>query len=46
MKDLHGLDLGTASAAAADAFNRALRSYLGYRTDVTQHAKGVFEARA
>jgi tetratricopeptide (TPR) repeat protein len=44
MQDIHGLELGTASAAAAEAFNRALRSYLGYRADVTQHAKGVFEA--
>jgi tetratricopeptide (TPR) repeat protein len=44
MRDVHGLALGTASAAAAEAFNRTLQSYLGYRADATAHAKAVLEA--
>lgn len=44
MKDIHGLALSTSSAAAAEAFNRTLQSYLGYRADATAHAKAVLEA--
>jgi tetratricopeptide (TPR) repeat protein len=44
MKDIHGLALGTTSPAAAEAFNRSLRAYLGYRADLSQHVKAVLEA--
>ena len=44
MQDLHGLPLTTTSAAAAQAFNRSLESYLGYRADLTAQAKAVLEA--
>ncbi len=44
MQDLHGLALSTPSAAAADAFNRTLRSYLGYRTDISEHLKTILKA--
>ena len=33
--DLHGLNLTTASAAAADAFNDTVLSYLRYRSDIS-----------
>jgi len=44
MQDLHGLALSTPCAAAADAFNRTLRSYLGYRTDISEHLKTTLKA--
>jgi tetratricopeptide (TPR) repeat protein len=44
MRDVHGLPLSTASAAAAEAFGRAQRAYLGYRADLTQHVKATLEA--
>ena len=44
MNDIHGLPLGTAEAPAADAFNRALRSYLAYRTDLSDHVKAALQA--
>jgi hypothetical protein len=44
MNDIHGLPLDTNEAPAADAFNRALRSYLGYRTDLSEHVKAALQA--
>ena len=44
MKDIHGLPLSTTHAACADAFNRALRSYLRYRTDLSDHVKAALQA--
>jgi tetratricopeptide (TPR) repeat protein len=44
MHDLHGLALTTSSAAATEAFNRTLRSYLGYRTDLSEHLKASIAA--
>ncbi|HEX7052778.1 MAG TPA: tetratricopeptide repeat protein [Burkholderiales bacterium] len=44
MHDLHGLDLSTASNAAAEAFNRTLQAYLGYRSDIAAHLKATLEA--
>ncbi|HEX6296753.1 MAG TPA: tetratricopeptide repeat protein [Burkholderiales bacterium] len=43
MQDIHGLPLST-TGAAAEAFNRALRAYVGYRADLAQHAKAALEA--
>ena len=43
MRDLHGLPL-TTDAAAAEAFNRTLRSYLAYRTDTPQLMKATLAA--
>jgi tetratricopeptide (TPR) repeat protein len=42
--DLHDLPLETASAAAAEAFNKMVLSYLRYRTDVTANLKTVLDA--
>src|SRR5690606_14696998 len=33
-------------AAAADAFNRAMVSYLGYRADLSEHVKAALQADA
>jgi tetratricopeptide (TPR) repeat protein len=44
MHDLHGLTLSTASDAAAEAFNRTLHAYLGYRNDIAAHLKATLEA--
>jgi tetratricopeptide (TPR) repeat protein len=44
MNDIHGLPLGTDQAAGAEAFNRALRSYIGYRTDLSEHVKAALQA--
>ena len=44
MNDIHGLPLGTDQASAADAFNRALRSYLAYRTDLSEQVKAALQA--
>jgi tetratricopeptide (TPR) repeat protein len=44
MNDLHGLSLTTSQAAAAEAFNRALRAYLGYRADLSEHVKAALQA--
>ena len=44
MNDIHGLALTTPSAAAAEAFNKALRSYLGYRVDASEHLKATLQA--
>lgn len=46
MHDLHGLTLSTANHAAAEAFNRTLRAYLGYRKDIAEHLKATLEADA
>lgn len=42
--DLHGLNLTTASAAAADAFNDTVLSYLRYRTDVMANLQKTLSA--
>ncbi len=42
--DLHGLNLTTTSAAAADAFNDAVMSFLRYRTDVPTHLQATLSA--
>jgi len=44
MDDIHGLPLGTRSGAAANAYNRALGSYIGYRADLSVHVKAALEA--
>ncbi|HYX66805.1 MAG TPA: tetratricopeptide repeat protein [Burkholderiales bacterium] len=44
MNDIHGLSLGTDQASAAEAFNRALRSYLAYRTDLSEQVKAALQA--
>ncbi len=44
MHDLHGLTLSTANDAAAEAFKRTLRAYLGYRKDIAEHLKATLEA--
>jgi hypothetical protein len=37
LKDQHGLAISTSSAEATVGFDRAVRAYLKYRTDVSQH---------
>jgi tetratricopeptide (TPR) repeat protein len=44
VNDIHGLSLGTAQPSAAEAFNRALGSYLAYRTDLSDHVKAALQA--
>ena len=44
MDDIHGLPLSTRSDAAANAYNRALGSYIGYRADLSVHVKAALEA--
>jgi tetratricopeptide (TPR) repeat protein len=44
MHDIHGLPLTTEHGSAADAFNRALGSYLAYRTDLSEHVKAALQA--
>jgi tetratricopeptide (TPR) repeat protein len=44
VNDIHGLPLATTQAPAADAFNKALRSYLAYRTDLSEHVKATLQA--
>jgi tetratricopeptide (TPR) repeat protein len=44
MQDIHGLPLSTSVPAAEEGFNRALRSLLGQRADLTQHVKAMLEA--
>ena len=44
MQDLNGLAISTSSAAAAEAFNRALRAYLGNRTDASDHLGAALAA--
>jgi tetratricopeptide (TPR) repeat protein len=44
MKDLNGLTISTSSAAAAEAFDRALRSYAGNRVDVSDHLGAALAA--
>jgi tetratricopeptide (TPR) repeat protein len=44
MNDIHDLKLTTAHAPAADAFNRALMAYLGYRADLSEHVKAALQA--
>jgi tetratricopeptide (TPR) repeat protein len=44
MNDIHGLPLSTRSAEATEAYNRALGSYLGNRTDLSGQLKALLEA--
>ncbi len=44
MNDIHGLPLGTRSAAAAESYNRALGSYLGNRADLSAQLRTLLEA--
>jgi tetratricopeptide (TPR) repeat protein len=44
VNDLHGLPLATQSDASGEAFNRALRAYLGYSTDLSAHVKEALQA--
>ena len=44
MKDIHDLALTTESPEAAEAFNGALFSYLGYRVDAADRLKAALEA--
>jgi len=41
--DLHGLPITTASAAAAQAFDRTLTAYLKYRADTAKHLAAALE---
>lgn len=45
-EDLHGLPITTASAEAADAFNRTLIAYFKYRSDTPKHLSAALEADA
>jgi len=45
-RDAHGLELTTSSAAAAQAFDRTLIGYLGYRADTPQRLAALFDADA
>jgi tetratricopeptide (TPR) repeat protein len=42
--DLHGLPISTASATAADAFNRTLGAYFKYRADTPKHLAAALQA--
>ncbi len=42
--DLHGLNLSTTSAAAADAFNDTVLGYLRYRTDIPARLQATLAA--
>ena len=44
MRDLNGLSISTASSAAAEAFDRTLRSYVGNRVDVSDHLGAALAA--
>src|SRR5688500_608981 len=44
MRDIHGLPLTTAVAAAAEAFNAGLRGYLGYQADASDRLKAALQA--
>ena len=44
MNDIHGLPLSTRSAEATEAYNRALASLLGNRTDLSGQLKALLEA--
>jgi len=44
MNDLNGLAISTRSAAAAEAFDRTLRSYVGNRVDMSEHLGAALAA--
>lgn len=44
MQDLNGLSISTSSRAAAEAFDRTLRSYVGNRVDVSDHLGAALAA--
>ena len=44
MLDSHGLALTTQSQAAADAFNRTVRAYIGYRVEMSDHLGAALKA--
>ena len=44
MQDLNGLSISTNSSAAAEAFDRTLRSYVGNRVDVSDHLGAALAA--
>ena len=44
MQDLNGLPISTRSAAAAEAFDRTLRSYAGNRIDTSEHLAAALAA--
>ena len=44
MQDSHGLAITTSSQAAADAFNRTLRAYVGYKVDMSDHLGAALKA--
>jgi tetratricopeptide (TPR) repeat protein len=46
MHDSHGLALTTRSQAAADAFNRTLKAYVGYRVEMSDHLGAALKADA
>ena len=41
LSDLNGLSISTRSAAAAEAFDRTLRSYVGNRVDIALDISAV-----
>ena len=44
MKDTYEVPISTASAAAGDAFNRALKSFAGYDADLVERVQAVQQA--
>src|SRR6185503_13371156 len=44
MQDSHGLAVTTRSQDAADAFNRTLKAYIGYRVDMSDHLGATLKA--
>jgi hypothetical protein len=44
LRDFHNLPITTDSDVAAEAFNRAIASYLNYRIDIPDHLKATLEA--
>src|SRR6185503_16904031 len=44
LSDLNGLSISTRSAAAAEAFDRTLRSYVGNRIDISEHLGAALAA--
>ena len=44
MKDTYELPISTPAAAAADAFNRSLKSFIGFDADLPEHAQAALQA--
>ena len=44
MKDTYELPISTPAAAAADAYNRSLKSFIGFDADLPVHAQAALQA--